>query len=476
MKSLIFFPALPRETATSIASMVAQTTSSKEAREVSRAGNRRGLLLYSTLPCRAERFCEFTQNAYGDAMDVVAKHTLLSYSTCGMSSKMAEAATRNIAFGIASRTMFPRLLPGFESGNRFGLQCPECAIQVSGGHTRRVSFCAHCIPYVTRCPWHGCRLICDRECSTLEMLLSRAGDHARTENSLRYAQLSCSVSEVMPREPLWPKIVGLLREKGYVTEHGALRMAQLHSAFRKLFSAGFEDDRLTHFVSDMNTLDLCIQAARRSDHAAPAPILVLLYCAACDVDTFAQSPAPQSPERPTSDVDAEWRERARAQWAMHVSEHPEMTRTQLRKSMPAVWAWLHRHDDEWLRVNQLPSRRPRGGRHNHDIPPFVEYAISGSQVDRREHTGGREPLPSAYQFRIAYGMDGFLFSRVTSMPAAIGTEAHLPGRKELFVRRRVRLAIEQLKRQRKPLGIATVARSARLRISTVRTFSFNMES
>lgn len=136
-----------------------------------------------------------------------------------MSSEMAEEATRNIARGSASRTMFPRLLPGVESGNRFGLRCPECTDQLPGGRTRQASLCAHCIPYVTRCPWHGCRLVCMHESSTLEMLMSSTGGHARADNSLRYAQLSCSVSEVMPREPLWPKTFGLLREKGYVPLH-----------------------------------------------------------------------------------------------------------------------------------------------------------------------------------------------------------------------------------------------------------------
>lgn len=476
MTRLMLFPAVPRETVTSIAAMVSQTTTSKEAKEISHLGNRRGLLLYSTLPCRAQRFCDVTQNAYGDAMEVLAKHTLLSYGTCGMSLEMAEAATRNIARGSASRTMFPRLLPGVESGNRFGLRCPECTDQLPGGRTRQASLCAHCIPYVTRCPWHGCRLVCMHESSTLEILMSSTGGHARADNSLRYAQLSCSVSEVMPREPLWPKTFGLLHEKGYVTERGALRMERLHRDFKKLFSAGFEDERLTHLVTDTSALDLCLQAVRQSGRAAPAPILVLIYCTACDVEALSHLPAPYSAKRPKSEVDGDQRDRYRAQWLAHIGEHPEMTRTQLRKSMPAAWTWLHRHDDEWLSSNQLPKRRPHGGRIQRELPSFLTSAIAHSQVDRREHTGGREPLPSAYQFRLAYGMGDFLFGRITAKSTAVGTVAQLPGRKEVFVRRRVQHAIEQLARQNKPLDIATVARAARLRIATVRAFSFNIES
>ena len=475
MRRLMLFPSVPRETVTSIAAMVAQTTASKEAKEISHLGNRRGLLLYSTLPCRAQRFCAITDNAYGDAMELLARHTLVAYGTCGMSPQMAEAATRNIAFGAASRTMFPRLLPGVESGNRYGLRCPECTLELLGVWFRRASLCAHCIPYVTRCPWHDCFLVCEHECSTLEMLMSKAGDKARASNSLRYAQLSCAASEVVSFEPIWPKTFGMLREKGYVTSSGRLRTEQLHTDIRKLFSAGFEDERLSYLVNDTGALDLCIQAARRTDRAAPAPILVLMYQATCEVDEVARRPARRTEEPATLTTDSERRDRSRALWTTHMNRHREMSRTQLRKSMPSVWTWLHRHDDAWLSANQVPARRRFGGRKHHELPVFVTRAISDSTLDRRAHTGGREPLPSAYQFRIAYGMSDFLFERSTTNSSAVGNAAQLPGRREVFIHKRARRALEELTQLNMPLDIATVARTARLRIATIQTVFRNTD-
>ncbi|TDY24561.1 Tn7-like transposition protein D [Paraburkholderia sp. BL6665CI2N2] len=473
MTRLMLFPAVPRESATSIAAMVAQTTASKEAKEISRVGNRRGLLLYSTLPCRVQQFCGITENAYGEPMDVLAKHTLLVYGTCGMSQEMAATATRNIAFGVAFRTMFPKLRPGVESGNRFGLQCPECALALAGGRSRRASLCAHCIPYVTRCPWHGCRLVCDQECSTLEMLMSKTGDFARASNSLRYAQLACVASEIMPCERIWPKTFSILREKGYVTQYGNLRTKRLHTDLRKLFSSGFEDERLSHLVTDTAAVDLCIRAAQRTDRAAPAPVLVLMYHMACDVDPIVRRPPPRAAESAKSEVDNERRDSSRAQWTAHMSRHPEMTRTELRNSMPALWHWLHRHDDAWLRANQFAARRAGGPRSRQELPIFVTRAISDSTVDRRARSGGREPLPSAYQFRLAYGMGDYLFERVTANSAAVGKAAQLPGSKEVFIHHRVTRALKELTRLAKPLDIATVARAARLRITTVRAIICN---
>lgn len=476
MRRLMLFPSVPRETVTSIAAMVAQTTASKEAKEISNVGNRRGLLLYSTLPCRAQRFCAITENAYGDAMELLARHTLLAYGTCGMTRQMAEAATRNIASGAASRTMFPRLLPGVESSNRYGLRCPECKLELLGARSRRVSLCAHCIPYVTRCPWHDCSLVCEHECSTLEMLMSKGGDKARASNSLRYAQLSCAASEVMPSEPIWPKTFGMLREKGYVTSSGRLRTEQLHTDIRKLFSAGFEDERLSYLVSDTGALDRCIQAARRTDRAAPAPILILIYQATCDVDEVARRPARRVGEPATLTTDTERRDRSRALWTAHMNRHREMSRTQLRKSMPSAWSWLHRHDNAWLSANQVPARRRLGGRKHHELPVFIARAISDSTLDRRAHTGGREPLPSGYQFRIAYGMSDFLFERLTTNSSAVGNAAQLPGHREIFVHKRVRRALDELTRLNMPLDIATVARTARLRITTIQAVICNTNS
>ncbi|WP_165614445.1 TnsD family Tn7-like transposition protein [Paraburkholderia ginsengiterrae] len=306
------------------------------------------------------------------------------------------------------------------------------------------------------------------------MLLSSEGDKARAKNSLRYAQLACSISDDAPHEPLWPRIHSILYEKGYVTEHGKLRMAELHDSYRKLFSAGFEDERLCHFVHDTSFFDCCIRAVRRADRAAPAPFLVLLHYAARDIDA-ACSLHQRYPSRSTPvDVDAALRTSKRARWLEQSISHQEMTRTQMRHSLSDVWSWLYRNDRPWLQEHQHPTGTPAGGRRFHEIPAFINVAINHDDVDLREHHGGREPLPSAYQTRLAYGMNEYLFNRLPTMPPAVGRQAQLPGLKELFVSRRVGIAVEQLARDGKPLDIATVSRAARLRIATVSKFGFKV--
>jgi hypothetical protein len=89
------------------------------------------------------------------------------------------------------------------------------------------------------------------------MLLSEEGDRARATNSLRYAQLSRSISEDCPHDPVWPRVFATLLQKGYVTEHGQLRMSELARLFKDMFSAGFEDARLTFLAGDHVIFEGC---------------------------------------------------------------------------------------------------------------------------------------------------------------------------------------------------------------------------
>jgi hypothetical protein len=67
-------------------------------------------------------------------------------------------------------------------------------------------------------------------------------------------------------------------------------------------------------------------------------------------------------------------------------------------------------------------------------------------------------------------MGEYLFNRVSAALNGVGRNAALPGAKEVFVRRRILLAAEQLSLSGKTQQTARLARKARLRIATVRKF------
>ena len=66
-------------------------------------------------------------------------------------------------------------------------------------------------------------------------------------------------------------------------------------------------------------------------------------------------PAPENPHPP------EPFESQRQKWLDLKVQYPDMGRTALRQTAPAVWMWLYRHDREWLMAHQpptLPTLRP----------------------------------------------------------------------------------------------------------------------
>ncbi|WP_370882118.1 TnsD family Tn7-like transposition protein [Paraburkholderia graminis] len=199
----------------------------------------------------------------------------------------------------------------------------------------------------------------------------------------------------------------------------------------------------------------------------PAPFLVVLLCAAEGIEASPVKHERHSLEVGSARSDAAVLEKKRSQWSEHCSAHVDATCTQLRQALPAVWSWLYRHDRGWLRENQRPKKSPFGGRRTHDLPLLIDAAISSIRHDVREHPRGREPLPSAYQFRLALGMNETVFNQIPALMQAAGRSAQLPGRREVFISRRVHFAVEQLGQAGAPLDIATVSREARLRISTV---------
>ncbi|MDR5879418.1 TnsD family Tn7-like transposition protein [Caballeronia sp. LZ032] len=465
------FPAWPGESVTSIADMVAKTSGTHAVRKLLRTGIRRGVLLYGSLPCRVQQFCDATSSAYGDEHDLLANHTLHRFATSGMEAAMAERTAEHIVFGTVTRTKYPKLMPGFECGNRFGLQCPECALEATRVAGRRISYVAHCIPYATRCPWHGCKLVCDSECSSLEILLSQNRGQAREANALRYARLARSIHQNTVPGALWSRIRANLQDKGYATEEGRLRLKELRPRFLGLFSEGFEDARLTQLAADWHIIESCIRAANRVDRAAPASILVLFDWAAHEIEPIRRKPSRANLGYQKSMEERLFRDVHRKRWLDHSSAAPTATRTHLRHSALGLWTWLYRNDRPWLLANQRPARRPNNPRRTHEIPESVLSTIRGNSVDMRERTGGREPLPSAYQMRLSYGMNDYLFDRVTRTLRRIPNPAQRPAAREVFVSRRFRRAADRNVVEGLPRDIASVSRQARLRVETVQKFN-----
>lgn len=462
-----YVPATAGETATSLLEAAAFTTGTEAARRLSGRCYRRCAPLVGTLPSRAKLFCEATEDAYGAPEQVVSEFSLAPLYFQGMSPLMQRKLVAQLVDGLHSRTCCPRLRPFIQCGNRHGLQCPECARFAAEVHGRRVSYCIHCIDFVTRCPVHECKLVSDDDCSSLEeMLASHAGENTAC-NATRYAHvahaMACGCSSQRTRDGIRRRLC----EKHYLSGTGRCRLDSLRSAFTAVFSDGFEDVRLNELLANTDIAATSIYMLNREERAIHPVFLILLEWLSADVDPLpirsCTTKTGGSNAAPAMDI----RDAKRTAWLRHQTECAGIGRKEIRHRQPALWVWLYRHDREWLVSNQV-ARRRRMNRKPRAMPSasFARVVLSNERPVRSS-AAGREPLPSAYQTRLAYGMNQYLFDRATQAFGGAGKAAQLPARREVFIVRRLESAISVLAANEMAMDVASVAREARLRISTV---------
>lgn len=462
-----YVPAAAGETATSLLEAAAFTTGTEAARQLSGRCYRRCAPLVGTLPSRAKLFCEATEGAYGAPEQVVSEFSLAPLYFQGMSPQMQRKLVAQLVDELHSRTCCPRLRPFIQCGNRHGLQCPECARLAAEMHGRRISYCMHCIDFVTRCPIHECKMVSDDDCSSLEeMLASHAGKNA-ARNATRYAQVAHAMARGCSSQPTREGIRRRLCEKHYLSETGRCRLDSLRSAFAAAFSDGFEDVRLNQLLANTDIAATSMHMLNREKRAIHPVFLILLEWLTSEVDTLPTSSRPAktavSYAAPATDI----RDAKRTAWLRHQTQCAGMGRKEIRHRQPALWVWLYRHDREWLVSNQV-ARRQSGSPKPSAKPSstFASVVLSNANPLCRRATG-REPLPSAYQTRLAYGMNQYLFDRAAEEFNGEGKMAQLPARREVFVARRLGDAISDLAEKGFALDITSVAREARLRISTM---------
>lgn len=462
-----YVPATAGETATSLLEAAAFTTGTEAARQLSARCYRRCAPLVGTLPSRAKLFCEATEGAYGAPEQVVSEFSLAPLYLQGMSPLMQQKLVAQLVDGLHSRTCCPRLRPFIQCGNRHGLQCPECARLATEVHGRRVSYCMHCIDFVTRCPIHNCKLVSDDDCSSLEEMLASHADVNSARNAIRYAALAHAMAFGCASQLAREGIRRRLCEKHYLSETGRCRLDSLRSAFAAAFSDGFEDVRLNELLASTDIAATSMHMLNREERAIHPVFLILLEWLSVDADTLpARSRATKadvSNAAPATNI----RDAKRTAWLHHQTQCAGLGRREIRHRQPALWVWLYRHDREWLVSNQV-ARRQSGSPKPSAKPSstFASAVLSNANPVCRSATG-REPLPSAYQTRLAYGMNQYLFDRATEEFNGVGKMAQLPARREVFVARRLDDAMSDLAEKGCTIGTPSVAREARLRISTV---------
>ncbi|WP_414446770.1 TnsD family Tn7-like transposition protein [Burkholderia sp. 22PA0099] len=437
MSAHTFFAAADDESACSILKMVSQTTDIADARSTYVRFAQRGGPIAGSLPCRAARFCAITENAYGAPSDVLTNHSLARWNAIGMTAVEREEFMQSLVEG-RSWTQCPRFDSLCQCGNRTELHCPDCAALDKINFGREVNHLAHCIGYVSRCRHHDAPLVSLESASRLEALLIKPDSGAAYKNSRSYMVAAAALAQRAPEHlEVWDEVTQLLKERRYISESGKWQLSSLQRDFQSFFQLGFEDPRLSHITQAGNYL---LAGIRSGTHGRPVhPTLVtLLFVFGSEADalplrTSRARSATVAPKE-QSEIEAH-----RAAWLQFSHEHPEMTRTEMRMQASAQWSWLRRNDYKWLTEHQAPKTvgfRLHGPPKAKPAPKAVKQAVAAVTEDLRCSFRGRQPLPSVYQIRLAYGMRASAFERLAKEFGGVGADAQVPGSKHIFVARR----------------------------------------
>jgi hypothetical protein len=257
--SFVTFPPWPGQSCMSLLEGWVTSTGSSAARTLFNLSMRTGLLCSSTLPSRPWRLAGIFGGAYGDQDSLLSAYSAAPLHLLTMSPEQGQRMSTRLASGHGSASGCLHLGPITQCGNRYGMVCPECRREARSDTELRVSLVVHAFDFMTRCPRHGCLLISDRPCSEFERGLVEVGSSGARRNALEYARCVQRFLDGGPHEPLWAVVRRELTKKGFMLETGRYRLAELDSAFKAYFVAGFEDVRLTWLTRDCKVVETCVR-------------------------------------------------------------------------------------------------------------------------------------------------------------------------------------------------------------------------
>jgi hypothetical protein len=470
VNTLPYFRSGRDESGFSMLERISRTTNNVQARKIFSEAHQRAQPLLGTLPCRPRRLVHVLGDGFGDPLDILRDHSLYPLHAAGMTSYQREKFTSNLLTCDAGKTGTSQLNMLLESVNRFGLQCPECKRKSYQDLGYRTSRTCHCISFVTRCPDHDCRLMHDHDCSAFETALISEGNLGRRSNAISFARAALRLLRGTPQESLSVNLVTRLTEKKYIQESGWFRTNELERICAKLFSDGFEDQRLSWLLKDGCLVRRFVRTVTRGRSAIHPVYLIVMDCLVSSIDDFSEKRVIRKPTKNPRAIDVDELMSRRSAWELVHAGSAGLTRTEEIRRDPADFFWLYRHDRVWLLNHQVPCSKALGGWVAAKIPlPLIE-AIQRNDRDRRVSNRGRAPRPSVYQMRIGFGMSQWAFTRLSNAVGGIGPFAQLPASREIFILRRYQWALTRLPHRDAPWALSSIARYASLRIETLSTF------
>lgn len=138
------------------------------------------------------------------------------------------------------------------------------------------------------------------------------------------------------------------------------------------------------------------------------------------------------------------RSESRVRWMELTAAYPEASKTEIRRLVPALYAWLYRNDREWLVTNELTRKPQCKGKSRYDWSA-IDTKLSGQLVAAADDIRSASPpvRVTIASLERGVGRSGWFYSRRGKLPLSKLALDHLVEKLELFQCRRVLWAAQQ---------------------------------
>jgi Tn7-like transposition protein D/TniQ len=173
-----------------------------------------------------------------------------------------------------------------------------------------------------------------------------------------------------------------------------------------------------------------------------------------------------SPWKPRSrqlKVHASDREIVRARWSVACRDNPDLSRTQLRFVLPSEYAWLYRHDRDWLESQPPNLKHQHGGSQRRDWPSIdrkMAAELREGAARMRTETPPIRITRAAIERLL--GKPEWLDKRLNKLPLCALAVAKLTESVAAFQCRRIAWAVDELHRLDQPVTTWRLRRVAGL--------------
>lgn len=352
------------------------------------------------LPSHLNRLSNTVQcGVFQSPLEIVENHTLFPYYGSFLASETARSVLDSMIGddGNSIRTQ-SGIVAGSVSTPGYLKSCPQCRSEDERHWGQAYWHRVHQIPGVLMCPEHAAPLQNSVVHYTLRVSIQKFDVlssssispvvHYPVEWNANLLFIAKQARWLLDHRLEFHQLsdfrkfyVQCLHSLGYVTEHGTVRFRKLIPSFGGFFGHAFLDLMDSDIWADDQ--DTWLHKVLRKPRVSCHPLrhtLLLAFLGESMSSMFLEMKTGAATkvvvEQNTRTLDGginrsegmrgtlvETLQGKREEWRIHVTGLPTASRAELRKSQPALYAWLYRHDRPWLMEN-MPQ--PKRGSHRNN--------------------------------------------------------------------------------------------------------------